>query len=50
VGLRPEKYFWSGLSNMADIDTFKWTTSSEVKFTHFNVGMPGTVSFSHNGD
>ncbi|XP_070961448.1 macrophage mannose receptor 1-like isoform X1 [Oncorhynchus clarkii lewisi] len=40
VGLRPEKYFWSGLSNMADIDTFKWTTSSEVKFTHFNVGMP----------
>uniref|UniRef100_A0A673W8U7 Mannose receptor C-type 1 n=1 Tax=Salmo trutta TaxID=8032 RepID=A0A673W8U7_SALTR len=43
VGLRPERYFWTGLSNMADIDTFKWTTSSEVKFTHFNVGMPGTV-------
>uniref|UniRef100_A0A673W116 Macrophage mannose receptor 1 n=1 Tax=Salmo trutta TaxID=8032 RepID=A0A673W116_SALTR len=40
VGLRPERYFWTGLSNMADIDTFKWTTSSEVKFTHFNVGMP----------
>uniref|UniRef100_A0A4W5L1V1 Macrophage mannose receptor 1 n=1 Tax=Hucho hucho TaxID=62062 RepID=A0A4W5L1V1_9TELE len=40
VGLRPEKYFWTGLSNMADVDTFKWTASSEVKFTHFNVGMP----------
>ncbi|CAB1349515.1 unnamed protein product [Coregonus sp. 'balchen'] len=40
VGLRPEKYFWTGLSNMADGDTFKWITSSEVKFTHFNVGMP----------
>ncbi|XP_010904068.2 macrophage mannose receptor 1 [Esox lucius] len=40
VGLRPEKYFWTGLSNMADVTTFKWTTGSEVKFTHFNVGMP----------
>ncbi|XP_076014204.1 macrophage mannose receptor 1 [Genypterus blacodes] len=40
VGLRPEKYFWTGLSNMKDINTFKWTTGKAVKFTHFNVGMP----------
>ncbi|KAM6977347.1 macrophage mannose receptor 1 [Aplochiton taeniatus] len=40
VGLRPEKYFWTGLSNMEKIDTFRWTASEEVKFTHFNVGMP----------
>ncbi|KAJ8010370.1 hypothetical protein DPEC_G00074360 [Dallia pectoralis] len=40
VGLRSEKYFWTGLSNSADVSTFKWTTGSEVKFTHFNIGMP----------
>ncbi|KAL1006843.1 hypothetical protein UPYG_G00077910 [Umbra pygmaea] len=40
VGLRPEKYFWTGLSNMAVVSTFKWTTQTDVKFTHFNVGMP----------
>uniref|UniRef100_A0A3Q2WEC5 C-type lectin domain-containing protein n=1 Tax=Haplochromis burtoni TaxID=8153 RepID=A0A3Q2WEC5_HAPBU len=26
VGLRPEKYFWTGLSNTEDRNTFKWTT------------------------
>ncbi|XP_029313971.1 macrophage mannose receptor 1 [Cottoperca gobio] len=40
VGLRPEKYFWTGLSNTADINTFRWTTRRKVTFTHFNVGMP----------
>ncbi|KAK9527635.1 hypothetical protein VZT92_014181 [Zoarces viviparus] len=40
VGLRPEKYFWTGLSNTVDINTFKWTTRRKVTFTHFNVGMP----------
>ncbi|KAM4606060.1 macrophage mannose receptor 1 [Polymixia lowei] len=40
VGLRPEKYFWTGLSNMEDIHTFVWTTKKEAKFTHFNVDMP----------
>ncbi|KAJ8419188.1 hypothetical protein AAFF_G00006870 [Aldrovandia affinis] len=40
VGLRPEKYFWIGLSNMADQDTFVWTNTDNVRFTHFNVGMP----------
>lgn len=40
VGLRPEKYFWTGLSNMEDKHTFKWTTGTDVAFTHFNIGMP----------
>uniref|UniRef100_A0A667Y143 Mannose receptor C-type 1 n=1 Tax=Myripristis murdjan TaxID=586833 RepID=A0A667Y143_9TELE len=40
VGLRPEKYFWIGLSNMEDKSTFKWTVRRKVSFTHFNVGMP----------
>ncbi|XP_023649166.1 macrophage mannose receptor 1 [Paramormyrops kingsleyae] len=40
VGLRPEKYFWIGLSNTADRHTFVWTNTKNVKFTHFNVGMP----------
>ncbi|XP_030630453.1 macrophage mannose receptor 1-like [Chanos chanos] len=41
VGTRPEKYFWIGLSNQEDRYTFKWTNTDEVKFTHFNTGMPG---------
>ncbi|KAM9839148.1 macrophage mannose receptor 1 [Aulostomus maculatus] len=40
VGLRPEKYFWTGLSNRDDIHMFKWSTRRKVTFTHFNVGMP----------
>ncbi|CAN9506368.1 unnamed protein product [Ophioblennius macclurei] len=40
VGLRPEKYFWMGLSNTDDKSTFKWTTRKKVTFTHFNAGMP----------
>ncbi|XP_035511844.1 macrophage mannose receptor 1 [Morone saxatilis] len=40
VGLRPEKYFWTGLSNTDDRSTFKWTTRRKVTFTNFNVGMP----------
>ncbi|XP_069552423.1 macrophage mannose receptor 1 [Brachyistius frenatus] len=40
VGLRPEKYFWTGLSNTADRNTFRWTTRRKVTFTHFNMGMP----------
>ncbi|KAL6490387.1 hypothetical protein MHYP_G00007320 [Metynnis hypsauchen] len=40
VGLRPEKYFWIGLSNTERVDRFKWTNKETVKFTHFNVGMP----------
>ncbi|XP_076829471.1 macrophage mannose receptor 1-like isoform X2 [Brachyhypopomus gauderio] len=41
VGLRPEKYFWIGLSNTEQAEHFKWTTKETVKFTHFNVGTPG---------
>ncbi|XP_032407990.1 macrophage mannose receptor 1 isoform X1 [Xiphophorus hellerii] len=40
VGLRPEKYFWTGMSNTEDRNIFKWTTRRKVTFTHFNVGMP----------
>ncbi|XP_071348972.1 macrophage mannose receptor 1-like [Trachinotus anak] len=41
VGLRPEKYFWLGLSNQKDIDRFLWTNTDSVRFTHWNTGMPG---------
>ena len=41
VGLRPEKYFWLGLSNQKNIDEFVWTKGNTVKFTHWNTGMPG---------
>ncbi|XP_041804547.1 macrophage mannose receptor 1-like [Chelmon rostratus] len=41
VGLRPEKYFWLGLSNQKNIDEFVWTKGNAVRFTHWNVEMPG---------
>ncbi|KAK7944580.1 hypothetical protein WMY93_000308 [Mugilogobius chulae] len=41
VGMRPERYFWMGLSNMADIDRFVWGNTEQVKFTHWNRNMPG---------
>uniref|UniRef100_A0A671U1P3 Mannose receptor, C type 1b n=1 Tax=Sparus aurata TaxID=8175 RepID=A0A671U1P3_SPAAU len=41
VGLRPEKYFWLGLSNQKNIDEFMWTKGNSVRFTHWNTGMPG---------
>lgn len=41
VGLRPEKYFWLGLSNRKNIDEFVWTKGNSVRFTHWNTGMPG---------
>nr|AGN52245.1 mannose receptor c type 1 [Megalobrama amblycephala] len=41
VGARPEKYFWTGLSNQKDLHTFEWTSTKQVPFTHFNAGMPG---------
>ncbi|XP_070829826.1 macrophage mannose receptor 1-like [Chaetodon trifascialis] len=41
VGLRPEKYFWLGLSNQKHIDEFVWTNRDSVRFTHWNAGMPG---------
>ncbi|XP_078029223.1 macrophage mannose receptor 1-like [Epinephelus lanceolatus] len=41
VGMRPEKYFWLGLSNQRHIDYFLWTNTESVRFTHWNTGMPG---------
>ncbi|RXN31634.1 macrophage mannose receptor 1 [Labeo rohita] len=40
VGLRPEKYFWIGLSNTERPERFQWSNSDKVTFTHFNAGMP----------
>ncbi|XP_027025200.1 macrophage mannose receptor 1 isoform X1 [Tachysurus fulvidraco] len=40
IGLRPEKYFWIGLSNTEHANRFQGTNKQTVKFTHFNVGMP----------
>ncbi|XP_071402106.1 macrophage mannose receptor 1-like [Centroberyx affinis] len=41
VGMRPEKYFWLGLSNQKNIYDFVWTNTNSVKFTHWNAEMPG---------
>ena len=41
VGMRPEKYFWLGLSNQKNIDEFVWTNTESVRFTHWNTEMPG---------
>uniref|UniRef100_A0A3B4UK92 Mannose receptor, C type 1b n=1 Tax=Seriola dumerili TaxID=41447 RepID=A0A3B4UK92_SERDU len=41
VGMRPEKYFWLGLSNQKNIDEFVWTNTDIVRFTHWNAEMPG---------
>ncbi|KAK2822605.1 hypothetical protein Q5P01_022670 [Channa striata] len=41
VGLRPEKYFWLGLSNQKNSDEFVWTNKDSVGFTHWNAEMPG---------
>ncbi|NWR94085.1 MRC1 protein, partial [Furnarius figulus] len=42
VGLRPEKYFWLGLSDVEDQGTFRWTNGEAVSFTHWDAGMPGS--------
>ncbi|CAJ1072733.1 macrophage mannose receptor 1-like isoform X1 [Xyrichtys novacula] len=41
VGLRPERNFWLGLSNMKNIDEFVWTSGAQVTYTHWNAEMPG---------
>ncbi|POI30844.1 hypothetical protein CIB84_005405, partial [Bambusicola thoracicus] len=44
VGLRPEKYFWLGLSDMEDQGTFRWSSGEDVSFTHWGAGMPAISS------
>ncbi|KAM3929565.1 macrophage mannose receptor 1-like [Leptodactylus fuscus] len=41
IGFRPEKYFWTGLSDTEDKGTFKWTNKEYVLYTHWNSDMPG---------
>ncbi|XP_070582574.1 macrophage mannose receptor 1-like [Erythrolamprus reginae] len=41
IGYRPEKYFWTGLSDVANPGTFNWTNGSPIQFTHWNAKMPG---------
>ncbi|XP_073532994.1 macrophage mannose receptor 1-like [Phyllobates terribilis] len=40
IGFRPEKYFWTGLSDTEDRNTFKWANGQNVLYTHWNVDMP----------
>ncbi|NXR28021.1 MRC1 protein, partial [Cinclus mexicanus] len=42
VGLRPEKYFWLGLSEVQDKGTLSWANGEAVSFTHWDAGMPGS--------
>ncbi|KFQ22539.1 Macrophage mannose receptor 1, partial [Mesitornis unicolor] len=41
VGLRPEKYFWLGLSDVEDQGTFRCANGEAVSFTHWDAAMPG---------
>ncbi|XP_066441111.1 macrophage mannose receptor 1-like isoform X2 [Eleutherodactylus coqui] len=40
IGLRTEKYFWTGLSDTEEKNTFKWANRQNVLFTHWNADMP----------
>uniref|UniRef100_A0A3B4XG53 Mannose receptor, C type 1b n=1 Tax=Seriola lalandi dorsalis TaxID=1841481 RepID=A0A3B4XG53_SERLL len=41
VGMRPEKFFWLGLSNQKNTEEFVWNNTDIVRFTHWNAEMPG---------
>ncbi|NWQ73751.1 MRC1 protein, partial [Columbina picui] len=40
MGLRCEKYFWIGLSNTEEHESFRWTSGETPLFTHWNTAMP----------
>ncbi|XP_066135196.1 macrophage mannose receptor 1 [Saccopteryx bilineata] len=44
IGLRPDKYFWTGLSDVQHKGNYQWTIGEEVQFTHWNSEMPGRKS------
>ncbi|XP_069504437.1 macrophage mannose receptor 1-like [Ambystoma mexicanum] len=41
VGLRPEKYFWIGLSDVKERGSFTWVNGDAPRFSHWNADMPG---------
>ncbi|XP_069815227.1 macrophage mannose receptor 1-like [Dendropsophus ebraccatus] len=41
IGFRPEKYFWTGLANIEDRNTYTWANRQAVSYTHWNEDMPG---------
>ncbi|KAM5158316.1 macrophage mannose receptor 1-like [Mantella aurantiaca] len=41
IGFRAEKYFWTGLSDMEEKGTFKWTTKEKVLYSYWDADMPG---------
>ncbi|XP_031428801.1 macrophage mannose receptor 1 [Clupea harengus] len=40
VGLRPERYFWLGMSTLEHPGRLEQTDGGHVTFTHFDVGLP----------
>ncbi|NXJ98839.1 MRC1 protein, partial [Corythaixoides concolor] len=41
MGLRSEKYFWIGLSDIEERGSFRWTSGETPLFTYWNTAMPG---------
>ncbi|XP_075127802.1 macrophage mannose receptor 1-like [Leptodactylus fuscus] len=41
IGFRREKYFWTGLSDTRDRNTFTWANGQQVLYTNWNEDMPG---------
>ncbi|KFV63728.1 Macrophage mannose receptor 1, partial [Dryobates pubescens] len=41
VGLRPEEYFWIGLSSTEEGGSFRWSSGGTALFTHWSAAMPG---------